>query len=596
MLVTYAEDISCFIAFSAYDERNIPKEAGWRWDPSTKRWFTMDVEKARRLERFADASARAKLAIVNGVAQDAIAASKASDAAIDVPTPPGLSLLPYQRAGVAYALRRRDTLIGDEMGLGKTIQAIGVANCLGHVFINGSGTHVPVQRVLVVCPASLRLNWKREWARWHTGRLRPVVVTDSWPLALRGNDLLAEPIAAIFSYEGVLKWKLELDKVAWDLAIFDEAHALKNPSAKRTKAVFGVLRGAEKQPALKASRRVFLTGTPIVNRPEELWPLVHSIDPEGLGKDRNDYRIRYVLPPLIPNPPRHLQYAEAARWYNEEKRKTERYRMAELHDRLRSSFMVRRLKADVLTELPAKRRQVILLDPEGMQDALAEEKAVLDKARQDAQERRKELLKLQAAGDTLGHKEAIKRLHVWRGAALSEISRIRHQTAVRKLPAVIEHLWAALDETEKVVVFGHHHDVIDGLAAEFGPACVVFDGRMNDQEKSDAVAKFQSTAGVRLFVGSLRAAGLGITLTAASLVTFAELDWTPAAMVQAEDRLHRIGQRDAVLVQHLVVDGSIDQRMATLLIQKAEMIGQILDGVVPDEARESILDDLIKKA
>ena len=609
MLVTYHEDIRCFVAHSSYEERNIPKDAGWRWDPSTRRWFTMDAEKARRLERFADAAALAKLGIVVKEAVDAIAASRASDAAIDVPTPPGLSLLPYQRAGVAYALSRRDTLIGDEMGLGKTIQAIGVANVLvrqgssggdGRSGIDGAdninGTH-HFYRALIVCPASLRLNWQREWKRWHTGRLRPVVVTDLWPLALRGSDLLSEPVAAIMSYEGVLKWKLELDKIAWDLAIFDEAHALKNPSAKRTKNVLGfeprnVAKVNHIKP-IRASRRVFLTGTPIVNRPEELWPLVHSIDPDGLGKDRADYRVRYVLPPLIPNPPQHLNGAAAYKWFAETKRKTEQHRMADLHDRLRAGFMVRRLKADVLTELPAKRRQVILLDPEGMQDALKAERDVLAKVSKEAQEKREELLRLQAGGDPAAHKEAIKRLQAWRGAALSEISRIRHQTAVRKLPAVIEHLWTALDEAEKVVVFAHHHDVIDGLRDDFGPAAVVLDGRMNDKEKADAVSRFQQAAGVRLFIGSLRAAGLGITLTAASLVVFAELDWTPAAMVQAEDRLHRIGQSESVFVRHLVIDGSIDQRMATLLVAKAEMIDAILDGKVPEELNQSVLDGVL---
>ena len=228
MLVTYLADIDAspasqkglFIAFSKYEERDIPKQAGWRWDASTKRWFTSDPEKARRLESYADPAARAQLGLLSDASAAAMAASRAASATIEVPTPPGLSLLPYQRAGVSYAMSRRDTLIADEMGLGKTIQAIGVANCMKGL-----------ERALIVCPASLRLNWVREWKRWHVGRLRPVVVTDLWPLALRGADLL---VAAILSYEGVLKWKAELDRIIWQLAIFDEAHFLKNGKAKRT--------------------------------------------------------------------------------------------------------------------------------------------------------------------------------------------------------------------------------------------------------------------------------------------------------------------------------------------------------------------------
>lgn len=611
MLVTYSDEVHCWIAFSAYAERNLPKDAGWRWDASTRRWFTSSAEKAKRLEPYFDAAARARIQQLNGYAISAIAQSKAEDADIDVPTPPGLSLLPYQRAGVAYALARKSVLIADEMGLGKTIQAIGVVNVLSgtggnveahgqpagvRVHDDGSGVARPT-RCLVVCPASLRLNWQREWKRWHTGKLRAAVVTDIWPLALRGTQLLNEPVTAIMSYQGVAKWKREISGIKWDVLIVDECHALKDSTTKQSRNVLGWTPGnVSREKWIKpivAERRIFLTGTPIVNRSGELWPLVHSLDPDGLGKDRQDFQLRYVLPPLMPNPPSNLSWEAGFKWRIDYERKIKAQRMAELHDRLRSSFMVRRLKADVLKDLPAKRRVVILVEPEGYGDVLSAERQALKKLSQQSQEKRQELARLQSAGDAAGHREAIQRLQAWRGAALSEISKIRHDTAVKKLPAVIDHLWSALEETEKIVVFAHHHDVVDGLRDAFGPACVVLDGRMNDAQKSDAVADFQGKPGVRLFVGSIRAAGLGITLTAASLVVFSELDWTPAAMVQAEDRLHRIGQRDSVLVQHLVIDGSIDQRMAAILIEKQQIIDGILDGKIPEAMSENVLDAVL---
>jgi len=578
MLVTYLPDIGAspaghkgiFVAFSKYEERDLPKSAGWRWDPSTRRWFTSDPERARRLVAYADEAARAALSLRSAEAEAAIEASLASLATIDVPAPEGLSYLPYQRAGIAYALSRDRVLIGDEMGLGKTIQAIGIANA------------TRPKRTLIICPASLRINWQREWSRWCVEKVRAVIVTDTWPLALRGDDLLAEPVAAILSYQGARKWKHQLDLQVFDLLILDEVHALKDPKTKQTRAIFGFQRksSALHQAPIKAKRIVALTGTPIVNRPEGLWPIVHALDPGGLGGSRQDYWIRYVGEPM---PPANLGWKEAADYV----KRTKDHRMRELHDRLRAGIMVRRLKSEVLTELPAKRRQVILLDPTGMGDALAAERSMLA-------EKAQQLLELTRSGGEGEHRAAVQRLTAWRGAALAEISRIRHQTAVKKLPAAIEHIWSVLDEADKAVIFCHHHDVIDGMAEAFGDIAVVLDGRKSDAERDNAVRAFQSDRKVRLFLGSIRAAGLGLTLTAASVVCFAELDWTPAAMVQAEDRLHRIGQRNAVLVQHLVVDGSIDQRMATLLIQKAEIIDKILDGKAPPEMSQSVLDGVLK--
>ena len=414
--------------------------------------------------------------------------------------------------------------------------------------------------------------------------IRPVIVTDTWWHGIAPGGLLAAPdaLAVILSYEGAVTHKPAIVKVRWDVLICDEIHYAKNPAAKRTRAIFGFQREnhPDHVPPIKAARRIGLSGTPIVNRPAELWPLVHAFDRAGLGATQKDYNLRYIGPVMIPDPPKGMGYIEGGQWRVNYERKVKVNRMTELHDRLRASFMVRRLKADVLKDLPAKRRQIVLLDPEGMADVLsAERRAIAEKAAELAQ---------------LKHENAVEKLRMWRGAAMTEISRIRHETALRKLPAVIEHLFQVLDETPKVVIFAHHHDVVDGLISALPGMAVAFDGRMNDMEKEDAVRRFQADASVRVFVGSIRAAGLGITLTAASVVLFAELDWTPSAMVQAEDRLHRIGQRDSVFVQHLVVDGSIDQRMATILIAKAATIDAILDGKMPAEAQESVLDSVLK--
>src|SRR3990167_6920453 len=162
-------------------------------------------------------------------------------------------------------------------------------------------------------------------------------------------------------------------------------------------------------------------------------------------------------------------------------------------------------------------------------------------------------------------------------AAFTEISKLRHATALAKLPMVMIHLRDQLDAGNKVVVFAHHHDVVAAIAAEFGAAAVTLTGETGMAERQAAVDRFQSDDSCTLFIGSIHAAGVGITLTAAAHVIFAELDWVPGNLSQAEDRCHRIGQSGSVLVQHLVLDGSIDATMAQTITAKQDIIDRALD-------------------
>ena len=302
-----------------------------------------------------------------------------------------------------------------------------------------------------------------------------------------------------------------------------------------------------------------MTGTGIINKAADVWPLVRALAPEGLGKSKADFDARYK----------------------------DGANLDELHLRLRSQVMVRRLKADVLKELPPKRRQVILLDVADATAILSAEHAALSGAR-TAHER------LRAEVEALPHAEAVMRLRQGRLLALSEIAKVRKETAMAKLPACIDHIKAVLGETGKVVCFAHHHDVLDGLAEAFGRSAVTLDGRSNQDDRQAAVDRFQRDPSCKLFIGGLRAAGLGLTLTAASNVVFCELDWTPAMMMQAEDRCHRIGQHDSVLAQHLVIDGSIDAKMSQILIAKQAVMDAALDGGPRDAANADILEELWK--
>lgn len=569
MLLTHLQDR--FVCLCSFAEKDVAKSAGFRWNPARREWWTADAVLAKQLEHLADGLARAALGRATGT-QDA---SRAETADIVVPAPPGLSYRPYQRAGIAYMLEHKRCLNADEPGLGKTIQAIGLVNVL---------PPRETSRVLIICPATLRLNWQSEWKRWCARDIRVAVVTDTWWKGIDPDgDMFSPAMAVILSYEGVKKHKAKIDAIKWDLLIVDEAHALKEKKTQRSRAILGYYANVPNHPkhlpAIKAERMIFMTGTPIVNRPGELWPLAHAIDPDGLGRDEALFRQRYVTEP-VPPPTVHAKGV----WIDQHKR----VRMAELHDRLRQRFMVRRRKSDVLKELPAKQRQIVLLDIANAGQLIAAEKRALAGLADQQEQLRREI-------SALPHVEAVQKLRRWRGAAMTEISRIRHETAVAKIPACIDHMFALLDEHEKIIMFAHHHDVVDALVSALPGASVQLDGRQSDVDRDQSVRRFQSERGVRVFVGSIRAAGVGLTLTASAVVCFAELDWTPSGMVQAEDRAHRLGQQSSVLVQHLVLDGSIDQRMSKILVDKAEVIGQIIDGEAVQAQAGEMLDALLRR-
>ena len=537
-------------AQSSYAERHIPKSAGFRWDPVAKVWWTDDEEKARLI-----ASDNA-VAAINGAAEEkaeadnaSIESSRATDADIVVPAPDGLEYLPFQRAGIAYAASRPSTLVGDEMGLGKTIQALGV--------INSDDTIV---NTLVICPKAVTLNWGREAEKWLVRPTRIEVVAGT------KADFPVHQGVTILNYDILHAHRASIDAVAWDLLIVDEAHYLKNKKARRTKCVLGAKakrdgKWVDSPAPIAAKRRIFLTGTPIVNRPVELWPIVQSIDPSGLGKNFMKFAKRYCN-------------ARQGSWGWDF---TGSSNLDELQRRVRSSVLVRRLKKDVLTELPAKRRQVIAVPANGATGAVRAETDAWDRYEDEITELRAAVALSEASEDKAAYDEAVRQLKDRTQAAFSEIAKLRHETALAKVPAVIDHITETLEAVDKVVVFAHHRDVISAIRDAFHEECVVITGATSAQDRQDCVDAFQTSPACRVFIGNVQAAGVGITLTAAAHVIFAELDWVPGNLSQAEDRCHRIGQHDSVLVQHLVIDGSLDARIAHAVVAMQAVIDRALD-------------------
>jgi len=503
-----------------------------------KTWWTSDPQVAAAFGFAAedDATRRGLEAIV-GARREAIDASRATEADLEIPCPPGLAYMPFQKAGIAYALKRANVLIGDEMGTGKSIQTCGILNMLPY----------PEKRsVLVVCPASLRINWKRELEKWLVEATSIGVVEGSkWP---EGS-----PDIVIINYDVLVRHLDTLTARQWDVMVLDECHACKNPKAQRTKAVL----------LIRAKRRVALTGTPILNRPIEFWTLAHMLAPAEFPSWKR-YVDRYCAPEVVYTPRGPVTtYTGAAN-------------LEELQIRSRGSFLIRRLRSEVLRELPGKRRQIIPLPWNGAASVVRHMNEEWE-----SREERLASLKVAALGapNEEEYKAAVKALADAEKIAFEEISAARKALALAKVPKVIGHATELLEDgVRKLVIFGHHKEVIsqivDGLKA-YNPVVLVGDTSMDDRQA--AVDSFQTDPDVRVFVGSIRAAGVGLTLTAASTMVYAELDWTPGIVSQSEDRCVRIGQKEMVLIQHLVFDDSLDSHLAKVLVEKQEIIDRALD-------------------
>lgn len=235
--------------------------------------------------------------------------------------------------------------------------------------------------------------------------------------------------------------------------------------------------------------------------------------------------------------------------------------------------MIRRLKKDVLKELPPKRRQIIAIPGDEAKQVVQRELNFYNNNATEIEQAIEVAAVAQAIGDTATYNEAAGDLRSLRKTMFEEMSKLRHDTAVAKVPYLIQYLENALEQEDKIVLFAHHQDVIRPILEKFSRIAVKFDGTMSKVQKQLSVDRFQdANSGVKLFIGSITAAGVGITLTESSYVLFAELDWRPGIITQAEDRVHRIGQLESVLVQHIVFDNSLDTNMVKKIVEKQEVI------------------------
>ncbi|MDQ3587172.1 MAG: DEAD/DEAH box helicase [Actinomycetota bacterium] len=442
--------------------------------------------------------------------------------------PLGGELHPFQRAGVQYALQRRRTFIADEQGLGKTIQALAAIEADGGF------------PVAVVCPASVKLNWERETQRWLPHRRVAVVdgrADAGWPPDAEGAELV------ILNYDIL---EAHLDRLlarGLRALVLDESHYVKNARAQRTKATIEL---ASKLP--EGALRLALTGTPVLNRPEELVSQLRALGRLG-------------------------EFGSGARL-------SRRFRDAgsddRLHWNLRAQCYVRRTKRQVLPQLPSKRHDTVPVPLSNEHEYRLAEQDVIAW-----------LQTLPLDLKTLDAKVAA----ALRSEQLVRLNNLRQLAANGKLPTALSWISDFLASGEPLVVFAEHVAMQRAVLDHF-PGSAHILGADSTFKRQQAVDAFQAEDGPQLIVCSLKAASQGLTLTRASNVAFLELDWTPARHDQAEDRLHRIGQESAVTAWYLLAPNSIDETMGEVLERKRAVINAVTDGQV--RVDESIVDAVVR--
>lgn len=419
--------------------------------------------------------------------------------------------------------------------------------------------------VIVVCPSILKYNWLREARMWLVGEI-VVYVYESKKIRYYKGRMTPhnkQTVLHIINYDILEKFMPRLMQAKADYVLFDESHYAKNFEARRTKLSMQLCRPSK--------YKLFITGTPIYNKPKDLFVALNAIDPVTFG-DFPLFGQRYCNPKKIRVKGRTIVTYDGSS------------NLDELKLILRSNYMVRRMKKDVLKDLPDKLKDVIVLNEESLQAIVNKEKKLVGNFKAERDKLRQEMERIRTAGGDVQeeYKSRVKKLNEDRMRSIGEIAKVRHELALKKVPYVIEFVSELLNNSEdinsKLCLFAHHKDVIVALEKglkKYKP--VVITGETKDTDRQKFIHLFQNTDQSRIFIGSMAATGVGITLTASNTVVFAELDWTPAVVLQAEDRTHRIGQKNTVWVYHIVADGSLDSKIAKMLVEKDEVARKILD-------------------
>ena len=415
-----------------------------------------------------------------------------------------IELYPFQELGRDFLALRSNAILADDMGLGKTYEALEAIKKL------------KLTSGLIICTQSTRHTWAK--------RIREQI-PGAFIKEIKSPKVPPDPSAFnVVNYDIVWKKPLidSLKVINFPVLICDESHYLKTTMAKRTKAVLG--RGGLYK---RCHRRWLMTGTPILNRPIELYPSLRALFPTFLGRYTGYYDFAF----------RFCNGHQAPFGFDATGASN-----LEVLSAILKPIMLRRLKEDVLTDLPAVTYEKIYLDP-------------TDK-----------LLKLT-------DKENKSRTEV-----LGENASIRRTLGVLKATTAIMHIRNLLEQRSKIVVFIWHTDVAKAIADAFPGQAVLYTGKQSAKEKEEAKEKFIENPDTHLFIGQLISAGIGVDglQYVSDVCVFVEMSYVPGEIRQAVDRLNRIGQTKPVLAQFLVAEDSLDEKLINTLIVKAKNINTIM--------------------
>ena len=438
-------------------------------------------------------------------------------------------LLNFQKEGLDFLLKSSgNALLADEMGLGKTVQTLSYV-----------ATEKQTFPLLVIAPLVTLKNWEREIEKFLKKKSRNGRIIDSSSPSVtlirtgKSKELPKTDIYVI-NYELLFKRHGDLSNVGIRTVVCDEVHNLRSKTTQKYKSV-------KKLAALPTVLyRIGLSGTPIYNRGSEIWPIIDILKPGLLGSFK--------------------EFCEYFCYVNDKgKAIVLENRRASLRNELQKHVMLRRKKSDVLKELKDKVRykQVIASDTEYYLEELNKIWTRLEAE--------------QKVAETEFSKSAS-----YQRAIQSE----RQIAGVAKLPHVINFVKDIMEIEESVVVFCHHkviHKLLHESLQEFSPVSII--GGQSDKLRQEEIDKFQRGES-KLMIAGIRAGNVGINLTRAKYVLFAELDWSPAIHRQAEDRLHRIGQKNTVFAYYLIGNGTLDDHVANILVDKSYEIDAIMDGSV----------------
>ena len=436
-------------------------------------------------------------------------------------------LLPYQLDGVAFAVGAGRAILADDMGLGKTIQGVGVAELLAR--------EANITKVLVVCPASLKSQWRSEIRRF--SRRSVALVLGS--AKDRAKAYSGETFFTVCNYEQVLKDILHIERAPWDLVILDEGQRIKNWEAKTSRVVKGL-----------ASRfALVLTGTPLENRLDDLHSVVEFVDPHTLGPQ--------------------FRFFHRHRKLDGDGKLVGYKNLDDLRERLKP-ILLRRTRESVRLDLPARTTEIVRIAPTSQQKDLhdAHMKVVAQIVRKpfltemDLLRLRMALLMCRMAAN---------------GTFLVDKVAPGWSTKLERLDELFEGI--AREPERKVVLFSEWTtmlDLIEPLLAKRRLGFVRLDGSVPQKQRAEIVARFQSDAKTRLFL-STNAGSTGLNLQAANTIINVDLPWNPAILEQRIARAHRMGQSRNVSVYLLVTEGTLEESLLTTLSAKRDLALAALD-------------------